>query len=162
MIRDLVVDRDAVDRIIQAGGYISETRARPPRRTAPWSRSPTRNGRRCRRLHRLWRLRRRLPERLGPLFTGAKSATWASSRKVSPGATAACSPWCARWMPKASATAPTSVSAPLSARRSIPLETISRLNRDLISALTHGGSHWPKAAPRRDELEEEEPDIIGF
>jgi hypothetical protein len=42
------------------------------------------------------------------------------------------------------------------------LETISRLNRDLISALTHGGSHWPKAAPRREELEEDEPDIIGF
>ena len=46
--------------------------------------------------------------------------------------------------------------------KAIPLETISRLNRDLISALTHGGSHWPKAAPRRDELEEEEPEIIGF
>ena len=40
--------------------------------------------------------------------------------------------------------------------KEIPLETISRLNRDLISALTHGGSHWPKAAPRREELEEED------
>jgi hypothetical protein len=27
--------------------------------------------------------------------------------------------------------------------------------------LSHGGSHWPKAAPRRDELEEEEPDRTG-
>ena len=44
--------------------------------------------------------------------------------------------------------------------KEIPLETISRLNRDLISALTHGGSHWPKAAPIREELEEEEPDWL--
>ena len=41
--------------------------------------------------------------------------------------------------------------------KEIPLATISRLNRDLISALTHGGSHWPKAAPRRDELEKKNP-----
>ena len=58
-------------------------------------------------------------------------------------------------MQRDSAAAPTSVSARLSAQRRIPLETISRLNRDLISALTHGGSHWPKAAPSREELEEE-------
>jgi ferredoxin len=40
--------------------------------------------------------------------------------------------------------------------KNIPLETISRLNRDLIGALIHGVSHWPKAAPVREELEEEE------
>jgi succinate dehydrogenase / fumarate reductase iron-sulfur subunit len=40
--------------------------------------------------------------------------------------------------------------------KNIPLETISRLNRDLLGALLHGVSHWPKAAPVREELEEEE------
>jgi succinate dehydrogenase / fumarate reductase, iron-sulfur subunit len=38
--------------------------------------------------------------------------------------------------------------------KGIPLETISWLNRDLISALSHGGSHWPKAAPLPAEVEE--------
>ena len=42
--------------------------------------------------------------------------------------------------------------------KEIPFETISRLNRDLISALTHGGSHWPWRPYVREELEEEEPD----
>jgi succinate dehydrogenase / fumarate reductase iron-sulfur subunit len=40
--------------------------------------------------------------------------------------------------------------------KGIPFETISRLNRDLMSALTHGGSHWPKAAPKGEtEVEED-------
>src|ERR671917_1668769 len=42
--------------------------------------------------------------------------------------------------------------------KGIPFETISRLNRDLLNALTHGGSHWPKAAPVREEGVEEEPE----
>jgi succinate dehydrogenase / fumarate reductase iron-sulfur subunit len=44
--------------------------------------------------------------------------------------------------------------------KGIPFETISRLNRDLINALSHGGTHWPRAAPVREELTEDEPEVI--
>ena len=56
IIKDLVVNRSALDRIVQAGGYISVNTGAAPR-CGPRVRS------RC--LHRLWRLRGCLPERLG-------------------------------------------------------------------------------------------------
>jgi hypothetical protein len=43
--------------------------------------------------------------------------------------------------------------------KQIPLEAISRLNRDPDKSFdTWRLSHWPKAAPIREELEEEQPD----
>ena len=66
VLRDLVVDRSALDRIIEAGGYISVTSGpKPEPNTNPIhpETQERRDGRRD--LHRLRRLRRRLPERLG-------------------------------------------------------------------------------------------------
>ena len=66
VVKDLVVDRSSFDRIIQAGGYISA-----PTGTAPDAHAtpvPKTGRRPCVRrgdLHRLWCLRRRLPQRLG-------------------------------------------------------------------------------------------------
>jgi succinate dehydrogenase / fumarate reductase iron-sulfur subunit len=73
VIKDLVVDRGAFDRIIQAGGYISvNTGSAPDAHAAPVPK-PGRPGLHGGRVHRVRRLRRGLPERLGAmLFMGAK------------------------------------------------------------------------------------------
>ncbi len=64
VLKDLVVDRSAFDRIIQAGGYISvDTGGAPEANAAPVSKDRRRSGHGRRRLHRLRRLRGGLPER---------------------------------------------------------------------------------------------------
>ena len=66
MVKDLVVDRGAFDRIIAAGGFISRAIGGAPDGNAilvPKENAGPRDGRG--RLHRLRRLRRGLPERLG-------------------------------------------------------------------------------------------------
>ena len=66
VIKDLVVDRSAFDRMIQAGGYISvNTGSAPDAHATPGAEGERRPRLRHRHLHRLRRLRRGLPERLG-------------------------------------------------------------------------------------------------
>ena len=66
VIKDLVVDRSAFDRIIQAGGYISApTGTAPDAHAVPVPEGGRRSRLRRRHLHRLRRLRGGLPERLG-------------------------------------------------------------------------------------------------
>ena len=66
VIKDLVVDRGAFDRIIQAGGYISApTGTAPDAHAKPVPQARCRSRLRRGDLHRLRRLRRRLPQRLG-------------------------------------------------------------------------------------------------
>ncbi len=65
VIKDLVVDRSAFDRIIQAGGYISApTGTAPDAHANPGAQTGCRPRIRRGDLHRLWCLRRRLPQRL--------------------------------------------------------------------------------------------------
>ena len=63
VIKDLVVDRGAFDRIIQAGGYISAPTGTAPDAHATPSAGKCRPGVRRRHLHRMRCLRRGLPER---------------------------------------------------------------------------------------------------
>jgi succinate dehydrogenase / fumarate reductase, iron-sulfur subunit len=65
VIKDLVVDRSAFDRIIQSGGYITAPPGPHRTRTRPRCRNRPRQSLGERQLHRLWRLRRGLPERIG-------------------------------------------------------------------------------------------------
>ena len=66
VIKDLVVDRSALDQIIQAGGYISvNTGQAPEANSLPGPAAQRRTGHGRGRLHRLRRLCRRLPQRLG-------------------------------------------------------------------------------------------------
>ncbi len=75
VVKDLVVDRSAFDRIIAAGGYVSVNAAARP--TATPSRSPRTladDGDGLGRLHRLRRLRRRLQERVGAPVHGRQDS----------------------------------------------------------------------------------------
>ena len=66
VIKDLVVDRSALDAIIAAGGFVSvATGSAPDGNAIPVPKPDAENGDGRGGLHRLWRLRRRLPERLG-------------------------------------------------------------------------------------------------
>ena len=66
VIKDLVVDRGAFDRIIAAGGFVSvQHRQRARRQRDPGAEGRRRPGDGRGRVHRLRRVRRRLPERLG-------------------------------------------------------------------------------------------------
>jgi succinate dehydrogenase / fumarate reductase iron-sulfur subunit len=163
VIKDLVVDRSAFDRIIQAGGYISA-----PTGTAPDAHAnpvPKRDADRafdaatcigcgacvaaC-------------PNGSAMLFTAAKITHLGLLPQGEPERYSRVVGMVAQHDAEGFGGCTNIGECTAVCPKAIPLETISRLNRDLISALTHGGSHWPKAAPSRDELEEEEPDIIGF
>ena len=66
VVKDLIVDRSAFDRIIQAGGYVSVragSAARGQHHAGPQGGRGARHGRGG--VHRLRRVRRRLPERVG-------------------------------------------------------------------------------------------------
>ena len=66
MIKDLVVDRSAFDRIIQAGGYTSiNVGGAPGRQHHPDSQAGRRSGHGLGGVHRLRRVCRRLQERVG-------------------------------------------------------------------------------------------------
>ena len=66
VVKDLVVDRSAFDRIIAAGGYVSVNCGGAPDGNAiPIPKDSRRSGDGLGRVHRLRRLRRRLQERLG-------------------------------------------------------------------------------------------------
>ena len=159
VIKDLVVDRSAFDRIIQAGGYISAPTGDGPRR----ARHP---GAQARRRPRLRRRRpasaaapasRPAPTARPSLFIGAKithlgmlpqgqAERWLRVRRHGRPSTT----------PRASAAAPTSVSARPSARRTFRWRAISRLNRDLLGApdprrlpLAQGGSGQGRAGRGR-------------
>ena len=65
IIKDLVVDRTALDRIMQAGGYISvKTGCAPDANAIPVPKDDRRRGDGCRGVHRLRRVRGGLQERL--------------------------------------------------------------------------------------------------
>ena len=91
VVKDLVVDRSAFDRIIAAGGFISVPTGSAPDGNAilvPKDSRRPRHGRGG--LHRLRRLRGHVPERLRRRCSPApRSRTWACCRKASPSARAA-------------------------------------------------------------------------
>ena len=82
ILKDLMVDRRAFDRIVEAGGYIS---LRPALRRTP-TRSRSRRSRRhlhgCRRLHRLWCLCRCVSELSGAVVHLGQAS---SPQRVAPG-----------------------------------------------------------------------------
>src|SRR6266550_2169195 len=111
VIKDLVVDRSALDRIVQAGGFISaragsapEANSIPiPKHDADLSMDAAPARRRAR-----TRRRCSLPRQ--------KCHTSRFCLKANRNERSVWSAWCKRWMPKVSATAPTLTSAKRSAR----------------------------------------------
>ncbi len=119
IVRDLIVDRSAFDRVIQAGGYVSvRTGSAPDANALPvpkFNRRP-RHGRRG--VHRLRRVRGGVPERQRDVVRGREDvAASPCCRRVRPNAASARWRWCARWTRKASAIVPTCTTARPCARR---------------------------------------------
>ena len=119
VVKDLVVDRSAFDRIIAAGGYVSVNCGGAPDGNAiPISEGRGGSGDGLGRLHRLRRLRRGVQERVGaPLHERQDLAPGAAAAGPGRARRAASSRWSSRPTPKASAAARTKASAKRSARR---------------------------------------------
>jgi len=135
VVKDLVVDRGAFDRIIQAGGYIS---AGPGHRV-----TPTRSSSRKRRAIWPWTQRSAsAAARASPLARTPRQPLRRGQGR-SPGLLPQGQPerlervrtWSPRWTPRASATARITSSARPPARRRISVEFIARLNRDFLKSM---------------------------
>ena len=136
VIKDLVVDRSAFDRIIQAGGYISvNTGSAPEANAMPVVLRQRRTRHGCRRLHRLRGLRRGLPERFGHALrqrqgvpAGAPAAGSAGAQPAAP------SPWCGRWTPEGFGNCSNHRECEQTCPKEISIVNIARLNREFIKA----------------------------
>jgi len=118
LVKDLVIDRTAFDKIIQAGGFISvRTGAAPDANSIPVPKADADLAMDAAACIGCGACVAACKNASAMLFVAAKVPNSASSRRASPSATSACSPWSARWTPSVSATAPTSMSAAPPARR---------------------------------------------
>ncbi len=126
VVKDLVVDRSAFDRIIAAGGYVSiNAGGAPDANSIADPARRRRGGDGLGRLHRLRRLRRGVQERVGACSSSApRSRTSRCCRRASRSATRrVVGDGRRRWTPKASAAARTKASAKRCARRRSPSRT---------------------------------------
>ena len=146
VVKDLVVDRSAFDRIIAAGGYISRLhrqRARTatpswsPRRTpsAPWTRPPASAAAPA------WPCARTPRPRCSP---ARRSRTSACCRRVSPSATSAPSPWSRRRTQELFGSCTNIGECEAVCPKEIKLEVIARMNRDFIKASWTGRGTTPE------------------
>ena len=122
VLKDLVVDRSALDRIIAAGGYVSiNVGGAPDGNSIPVPKDVADLAMDNAAVHRLRRLRRR-PARMRPHICSLRprSRTSAFCPRESRSATGGPSGWWSRWTPRASATARTRASARPFARRRSP------------------------------------------
>ena len=136
VIKDLVVDRSAFDRIIAAGGFISVPTGSAPDGNAILV--PKENAERChgrRGLHRLRRLRGHVPERLGVAVhrrqdraPGPAAAGPARARPARAGA------WWRRRTPEGFGSCTNIGECEAVCPKEIKLEVIARMNRDFIKA----------------------------
>jgi succinate dehydrogenase / fumarate reductase, iron-sulfur subunit len=163
VIKDLVVDRGAFDRIIQAGGYISApTGTAPDAHANPVGKRDADRAFDAATCIACGACVAACPNGSAMLFTAAKVTHLGLLSQGQPERYSRVVGMVAQHDEEGFGGCTNIGECTAVCPKQIPFETISRLNRDLIRALSHGGSHWPKAAPRRDELEEEEPDTIGF
>ena len=159
MIKDLVVDRGAFDRIIQAGGYISApTGTAPDAHATPVGKRDADRAFDAATCIGCGACVAACPNGSAMLFTAAKITHLGLLTQGQPERYSRVVGMVAQHDMEGFGGCTNIGECTAVCPKQIPLESIARLNRDLIKALSHGGSHWPKAAPRRDELEEEEPD----
>ena len=157
VIKDLVVDRSAFDRIIQAGGYISA-----PTGTAPDAHAtpvPKRDADRAfdaATCIACGACVAACPNGSAMLFTAAKITHLGLLPQGQPERYSRVVGMVAQHDAEGFGGCTNIGECTAVCPKDIPFETISRLNRDLMSALTHGGSHWPRAAPKGEtEVEED-------
>ena len=120
VIRDLVVDRSAFDRVVQAGAYISvNTGAAPDANAIPVPKDDAEMAFDAAACIGCGACVAACKNASAMLFVGAKISSTSTCRRVRSSATAAPGISSRRWTPRASATAPTRTSArPCAPRRS--------------------------------------------
>ncbi len=118
VIKDLVVDRGAFDRIIQAGGYISApTGSAPDAHAMPVPKADADAAFEAAACIGCGACVAACPNGSAMLFTAAKVTHLGGCRRASRSGRPGCSAWWPRTTTPASAAAPTPASAPRSARR---------------------------------------------
>ena len=161
VIKDLVVDRGAFDRIIQAGGYISApTGTAPDAHATPVPKRDADHAFDAATCIGCGACVAACPNGSAMLFTAAKITHLGLLPQGQPERYSRVVGMVAQHDAEGFGGCTNIGECTAVCPKGIPLETISRLNRDLLNALTHGGSHWPKAAPVREELTEDEPEVI--
>ena len=137
MIKDLVVDRGALDRIIAAGGFISApTGGAQDANSIPVPKAARRRRDGCRRVHRLRRVRRRVSRTASAsLFTAAKISHLGHAAS---GAAGAIPPRARDGRADGRRGVRRTARSTASARRRVPkeisIDTIARMNRDFMVA----------------------------
>jgi succinate dehydrogenase / fumarate reductase iron-sulfur subunit len=117
ILRDLMVDRSAFDRIVEAGGFITaETGGAPDANLIPIPKPVADAAMDAAECIGCGACVAACPNGAANLFTGARSPISTCFRRASPSATAASKRWSRRWTPT-SARAPTTASARRRARR---------------------------------------------
>ena len=136
VLRDLMVDRSAFDRIIQAGGFVSvNTGTAPDGNAIPISEGRRGPGDGRRRLHRLRRLRRAVPERRrAALHRRPRSRTSPSCRRVSRSATCGCESMVAQLEEEMFGSCTNYGECEAVCPKEISVDFIAQLNRDYLKA----------------------------
>ena len=139
VLKDLVVDRRAFDRIIQKGGYISvNTGAAPDAHATPVPKDDADRAFDVATCIGCGACVAACPNGSASLFVGAKITHLGELPQGQAERDSRVVEWSRSTTTRASAAAPTSASARRPAPRSIPLDVISQLNRDLRTAVRKG------------------------
>ena len=148
VLKDLVVDRGAFDRIIAAGGFISvHTGSAPDGNAIPVPKDDAGPGHGRRRLHRLRRLRGRLPERLGhALHRGQGLAPRPAAAGPARARPRACCSMVAQMDAEGFGTCTNHYECEAACPKEISVEFIARMNRDYIKASLAQRTAGPPAA----------------
>ena len=134
MIKDLVVDRSAFDRIIAAGGYISvPTGSAPDGNTIPVPKEDCRPRHGCGGLHRLRRVRGGVSECVRGAVHGRQDrAPGTAAAGSARAAEARARAWCGSSMPRNSESCTNIGECEAVCPKEIKLEAIARMNRDFL------------------------------
>ena len=154
LIKDLVVDRSAFDRIIQAGGFVSVNTGGAPDGNAipvPKDNRRPRDGRGG--VHRLRRVRGRVQERLARCSSSRrKFRTSICCRKAKPKKTAACCNMVTQMDEEGFGDCTVTGSCEAVCPKEISLNFIAKMNRDYAVALVKGEPAKPAAAQAKRSL----------
>ena len=145
VLKDLVVDRGAFDRMIQAGGFISvSTGSAPEANLTPVPKPLADRAFDAAQCIACGACVAAVPERRGePLHLRQGRRTSACSRKASPSATSAPSPWSRRWSAEGFGYCSNYAECEAVCPKEISIDFIARMNRDYLKAKAKGTLKTP-------------------
>ena len=140
IVKDLVVDRSAFDRIVQAGGYTSiNVGSAPDGNAIPVPKDAVGPGDGLRAVHRLRRVRGGLQERVGSaLHLGEARALEPPARRDSPSASGERSPWSTTMDAEGFGSCSNEGECQAVCPKEISIAGIARMNREYAKAILLG------------------------